>query len=581
MLYEQRASGVAAMVASRLRLERRIDQALGDASADLVIRNACTLNLVTGDLDEGDIAICDDTIVGTRDDYRGAMEIDARGKIVVPGFIDSHVHCESTLVTPGEFDRCVLPRGTTTAVCDPHEIANVLGKDGLRYFLQSALGTVMDLRVQLSSCVPATGLETSGARLTASDLVAHRGYPQVIGLAEFMNVPGVLAKDPECLDKLAAFQDGHIDGHAPLLSGKRLNAYLACGVRNCHETTSFAEGREKIAKGMQVLIREGTVSKDIEALAGLIEPFTSPFVGLCTDDRNPLDIAEQGHMDFLVRRAIQLGAPVPSVYRAASWSAARGFGLRDRGLVAPGYLADLVLLDDLETCAVTTVIRRGRVVTGESFTSCVLPAPPTHNSIRLAPVTPDLFAASGSGPGTPVIGIIPGKIITEREYAEMPYWGGQRHADPSRDLLKICVLERHGCNGNVGRGFVRGFGLRAGALASSVGHDSHNLCVLGASDADMAVAANRVIALGGGFVAVRGGEVLAEIALPVAGLMSLRSFQDVAHDLERLRAAAREMGCLLAEPFLQLAFLALPVIPHLKITDMGLVDVDRFELIAA
>lgn len=569
------------MEAIRRRLEQRIDQALGDARADLVIRNARTLNLVTGDLDDGDIAICGDTIVGTREDYRGETEVDGRGKIVVPGFIDSHVHCESTLVTPGEFDRCVLPHGTTTAICDPHEIANVLGADGLNYFLQSALGTVMDLRVQLSSCVPATELETSGARLTASDLVAHRGHPQVIGLAEFMNVHGVLAKDPECLDKLAAFQDGHIDGHSPLLSGKRLNAYLACGVRNCHETTSFAEGREKIAKGMQVLIREGTVSKDIEALAELITPFTSPFLGLCTDDRNPLDIAEQGHMDFLVRRAIQLGAPAASVYRAASWSAARGFGLRDRGLVAPGYLADLLLLDDLEACAVATVIRRGRVVTAESFAARILPTPPAHNSIRLAPVTADLFAASGSGPGTPVIGIIPGKIITGREHADLPYRDGQRHADPSRDLLKVCVLERHGRNGNIGRGFVRGFGIGAGALASSIGHDSHNLCVVGADDADMALAANRLIALGGGFVAARGGTVLAEMALPVAGLMSLHSFEDVAHDLERLRAAVREMGCVLAEPFLQLAFLALPVIPHLKITDMGLVDVDRFELIAA
>ena len=286
-------------------------------------------------------------------------------------------------------------------------------------------------------------------------------------------------------------------------------------------------------------------------------------------------------MDFLVRRAIRLGAPVTSVYRAASWSAARGFGLRDRGLVAPGYLADLLLLDDLEACAVATVIRRGRVVTAESFATRILPAPPAHNSVHLAPVTADVFAAPGSGPGTPVIGIIPGKIITDLEYAELPYRHGQRHADPAHDLLKICVVERHGRNGNIGRGFVRGFGLHGGALASSVGHDSHNLCVVGADDADMAVAANRLIALGGGFVAVRGGTVLAEMPLPVAGLMSLRSFEDVAHELEGLRAAERELGCLLAEPFMQLAFLALPVIPHLKITDMGLVDVDRFELIAA
>ena len=569
------------MEATRRRLETRIDQALGSTRADTVIKNARLLNLVTGALDAGDIAICDDTIVGTMDTYQGATEIDARGRIVVPGFIDSHVHCESTLVTPGEFDRCVLPRGTTTAICDPHEIANVLGVEGLRYFLDCSLATAMDLRVQLSSCVPATALETSGARLTASNLLAFRAHKQVIGLAEFMNVPGVLAKDPECLEKLAAFQDGYIDGHSPLLGGKRLNAYLSCGVRNCHETTTLAEGREKLAKGMQVLIREGTVSKDIAALAPLIEPYASPFLGLCTDDRNPLDIAEEGHMDFLVRRAIALGAPVASVYRAASWSAARGFGLRDRGLVAPGYLADLLILDDLDSCAIATVLRRGRVVTAESFAGRALPPPPAHNSIRLAPVTAEAFAAPASGPGTPVIGLIPGKIITARDHAELPYRAGQRHADVSRDLLKVCVLERHGRNGNIGRGFVRGFGLRAGALASSVGHDSHNLCVVGADDADMALAANRLIALGGGFVAVRGGHVLAEMALPVAGLMSLMAFEDVAHGLERLRDAVRGMGCTLAEPFLQLAFLALPVIPHLKITDMGLVDVDRFELVAA
>jgi adenine deaminase len=567
------------MDAARRRLERRFDQALGNAPADLVVKNARILDLVTGEPAQGDIAICGEVIVGTHERYAGAEEIDAGGRFVVPGFIDSHVHTESTLVTPGEFDRCVLPRGTTTAICDPHEIANVLGSDGLRYVLDCALATVMDMRVQLSSCVPATALETSGARLTAADLVALRNHPQVIGLAEFMNVPGVLAKDRECLDKLAAFQGGHIDGHAPLLSGRRLNAYLSCGISTCHETTSFAEGREKLSKGMQVLIREGTVSKDLAALAPLIDRFASPFLGLCTDDRNPLDIAEQGHMDFLIRRAIALGAPVDAVYRAATWSAARGFGLRDRGLVAPGYLADLVLLDDLETCAVAQVLRRGRPVTADSFTDRALPPPPADNSIRLARVTSAAFAVPAPGPGTPVIGIIPGKIITAHEHADLPWRDGQRHADPARDLLKVCVLERHGRNGNIGRGFVRGFGIADGALASSVGHDSHNVCVVGANDADMAVAVNRLIALGGGFVAVRGGAVLGELALPVAGLMSLEPFETVARSLAGLRDVVVGMGCPLAEPFLQLAFLALPVIPHLKITDMGLVDVDRFELV--
>jgi adenine deaminase len=560
-------------------LERQIDQALGRGPADLVIRNARVLNLVTGELESGDIAVCGSTIVGTLDSYRGVEEIDAQGRFAVPGFIDSHVHCESTLVTPGEFDRCVLPHGVTTAICDPHEIANVLGLMGLQYFLDSAENTALDLRVQLSSCVPATNLETSGARLTAADLIPHRHHPKVIGLAEFMNVPGVLNKDPECLDKLAAFHGQHIDGHAPLLSGHALNAYLSCGIRNCHETTNLAEGREKLAKGMQVLIREGSVSKDLGALYPLINEFASPFLGLCTDDRNPLDIHEEGHLDFLVRRAIALGAPVAAVYRAASWSAARGFGLKDRGLIAPGYLADFLLLDDLESCAVHTVFRRGRRVTADTFAGRVLPEPPGGNTLYLSPVTAEAFRVPAAGSSTPVIGIIPGKILTRRIEANLPYRAGQRHADPDNDLLKICVLERHGRNGNIGRGFVQGFGFRAGALASSVGHDSHNLCVVGADDGDMAVAINRLLALGGGFVAVQGGRVLAELALPFAGLMSLEPFETVADNLYALRAAVEAMGCRLAEPFLHLAFLPLPVIPHLKITDCGLVDVDRFELV--
>lgn len=563
----------------RPALERRIDQARGVVPADLVVRNARILNLVTGELQPGDIAICGDTIVGTLDHYRGTQEVDARGQVAVPGFIDSHVHCESTMVTPGEFDRCVLPHGVTTAICDPHEISNVLGLRGLQYFLDAAQHTAMDLRVQLSSCVPATELETSGARLTAADLVPLRHHPAVIGLAEFMNVPGVLHKDPECMEKLTAFQGQHIDGHAPLLSGRDLNAYLACSIRTCHETTNLAEGREKLAKGMQVLIREGSVSKDLVNLAPLITEFASPFLGLCTDDRNPLDIREEGHMDYLVRRAIAQGAPPAAVYRAASWSAARGFGLRDRGLVAPGYLADFLLLDDLEHCAIGTVFRRGQAVNARTFARRTMPAPPGDNTVHLKAVQAETFRVPAPGSGTAVIGVIPDKILTRHLQAELPCKDGLRHADPERDLLKICVLERHGRNGNIGRGFVQGFGFRRGALASSVGHDSHNLCVVGADDDDMAAAVNRLTSLGGGLVAVAGGQVLAELALPFAGLMSLEPFEVVGEKLSALRAAVRGMGCRLAEPFLHLAFLALPVIPHLKITDRGLVDVDRFELL--
>ena len=564
-----------------LFLGRCVDQALGRAPADLVVRGVRLLDLVTGAIVETDIAITGDRIVGTYADYRGAREIDGRGLFAVPGFVDSHVHTESTLVTPLEFDRCVLPRGTTTAISDPHEICNVLGTVGLEYMLAAAAETAMDLRVQLSSCVPATTLETSGARLEAEDLVRYRDDPRVIGLAEFMNVPGVLHKDPGAMAKLAAFQGGFIDGHAPLVSGRDLNAYLACGVRNCHETTRLEEAREKLSKGMQLLIRDGTVSKDCARLAPALTAETSSFCGFCTDDRNPLDIAEEGHLDHAIRTAIAAGAPMLHVYRAATWAAAQSFGLRDRGLIAPGRRADIVLVEDLEACAVKTVISAGRLVGPELFEGRHAPAPVGLASMKLDPVEPAIFRTPASGPTGPVIGINPGSIITEHLTLTLPYRNGERLPDHAQDALRVAVLCRHGTNNNVGRAFVKGFGLAAGALASSVGHDSHNVCVVGADDGDMAVAVNRLIALGGGFVAVQGGVVLGELALPMAGLISLDPFERVRDRLAHLRDVVRAMGCPLPEPFLQLAFLPLPVIPHLKLTDRGLVDVDRFELIAA
>ena len=562
-------------------LKRRIDQALGREKADLVIKETRYLDIASGAIAEGDVAICGEKIVGAGERYEGTVEIDGRGKVVSPGFVDAHVHVESTLVPPAEFDRCVLPRGTTTAICDPHEIANVLGLEGLRFFLDSAPHLAMDLRVQLSSCVPATHLETSGARLTAGDLLGLSDHPAVIGLAEMMNFPGVLFHDEEVLEKLVAFDGAHIDGHCPLVRGYELNAYASCGIRNCHESTSLEEAAEKLRKGLQVLIRDGSVSKDVDALSPLISERTWPFLAFCTDDRNPLDIALEGHIDHLIRKAIRNGAPVLPTYRAATWAAARGFGLADRGLVAPGQLADLVLLDDLEDCAVGTVIRRGQVVDEATFEGRAVPDPIGYGSIHLDPVTPDVFRVPAPGPSSAVIGVLPGKILTEHLHAELPYRDGLRHADPEHDLLKICVLARHGTNANVGRGFVKGFGFREGALASSVGHDSHNVTVVGASDEDMAVAVNRLIELQGGFVAVRGGQVLAELPLPIAGLMTELPFGDVRDRLLALRQAVAALGCPLEEAFLQLAFLPLPVIPHLKITDRGLVDVDRFELVDA
>jgi adenine deaminase len=565
---------------SESRLADIIDQARGKGPADLVIKSVGIFDLTSGETTVGDIAIAGDRIVGTHEAYSGATEIDGRGLLAVPGFIDSHVHCESTLVPPLEFDRCVVPRGTTTAICDPHEICNVLGVRGLRFFLKCAEVTVMDLRVQLSSCVPATHLETSGARLEAKDLLPFKTHPKVLGLAEMMNVPGVLNKDPGVLHKLAAFSDVQIDGHSPLLSSYDLNAYIAAGIRNCHETTSAAEAREKLAKGMQILIREGTVSKDLAALAELLTTERAPFLALCTDDRNPLDIAEEGHIDYMIRAAIGRGVRPLDAYRAATWSAARHFGLFDRGLVAPGQRADVVLLEDLATCRVHSVICRGAPVTPDRFRTRPDVALVGLDSVKLRPVTADTFHVPiGTGESPPVIGIRPGNILTDRLAINVSSREGAFVADMALDILKVAVLGRHNRHGNVGHGFVRGFGLRRGAIASSVGHDSHNVCVIGCTDSDMVVAVNRLIKLKGGFVAAADGKVTAELALPVAGLMSDRPFEEVEQGLRKLRQAVSAMGTALHEPFLQMAFLALPVIPHLRITDMGLVDVDKFELV--
>ncbi|WP_373086956.1 adenine deaminase [Zhongshania sp.] len=568
-------------MANAQHIARIIDQALGRTPADLVIRNTRFLEVISGKLFHGDIAICGDRIVGTQESYHGVKEIDGSDLTVVPGFIDTHVHCESSLVTPLEFDRCVLPRGTTTAICDPHEIANVLGSEGIQYFMRCAEQSCLDLRVQLSSCVPTTELETAGARLSAADLVALRDHPSVIGLAEFMNYPGLLAKDPQVLDKLAAFQGWHIDGHAPLVRGKNLNAYLACGICTCHETTSAEEAREKLSKGMHVLIREGTVSKDLAALAPLLDARTSNAMAFCTDDRNPLDIAEQGHLDYLIRRAIALGIAEGDAYRAATWSAARAFGLRDRGLVAPGKRADLVLLSDYRCCEVHSVVSAGRLVSPELFAQRQTIDPVGLNSVKRAIVRPrDFLMPATTGDSTiAVIGVNAGSIVTDHRRLPPQIRDGYYQADTRRDILKVCVLERHGHSGDIGRGFVQGFGLLRGALASSVGHDSHNLCVLGSQDDDMAVAVNRLIDIGGGFAIALDGQIIEELPLPVAGLMSLAPYETVHQQLAALRDAVQALGCSLPEPFLQLAFLALPVIPHLKITDQGLVDVDNFCLL--
>lgn len=560
-------------------IAKAVAQGRGEEPADLVLKGGRVFDLVTGRIFDSDLAVCGDLIAGVQGRYEGRRELDVSGLTLVPGFVDAHLHVESSLVTPPEFERCVLPRGVTTAICDPHEIANVLGLDGVRWFLQAAETLVMDLRVQLPSCVPSTEMETAGARLEAGDIAPLLAHPKALGLAEVMNYPGVLARDPGLLAKLAAFEGRHRDGHAPLLRGMDLNGYLASGIRTDHEATSAGEALEKLSKGMAILIREGSVSKDLAALLPVLTERHAPFLALCTDDRNPLDIAEHGHLDHMIRAAIAGGAEPLAVYRAASHSAARIFGLRDRGLLAPGWRADVVALDSLESCRAQLVLSGGRAAGEEAFAA----RPPLpeigRRSVRAPRVSAgDLLLPAPPGP-RPVIGVVPGKIITERLSADPPRApGGAPLADPARDLARVAVVERHGRNGNIAVGLVRGFGLRRGAIAATVAHDHHNIVCVGADEADMALAINRLGEIEGGYVVASGGAVLAELPCPVAGLMSLLPFQDVRRALEDLRRAAKSLGVTLEEPFLQLSFLALPVIPHLKITDRGMVDVDAFAL---
>lgn len=561
-------------------LSRIIEQARGLTPADLVLKGGKVLDVVTGALLDGDVAICEGTIVGTCGSYTGTREIDVSGQILVPGFIDTHLHIESSLVTPFEFDRCVLPHGVTTAICDPHEIANVIGLDGIRYFQEAATRTLMSIRVQLSSCVPSTEMETAGARIDAKDLQQVLDHPTGIGLAEFMNFPGVLFQDPGVMNKLELFRGQHIDGHCPQLTGHDLNAYIAAGIRTEHEATTAEEALEKLRKGMRVLIREGSVSKDLHALASIITERNSAYICLCTDDRNPLDIAEHGHLDYMIRTAISLGAEPLAVYRAASLSGAEAFGLKDRGQIAPGKRADIVAVGDLAKCDVQMVLCNGVEVTDAAFAARKVIAPVGRNSVNAPTVSAQNFRTAGNREETDVIGIIEGKIITEHLHEVIPIQNGDKRPDIARDLIKIAVIERHGKNGNIATGFVRGFGLQQGAIAGTVCHDHHNIAVVGADYDDMALAANRLSQIEGGFVVAQDGQILAELPLPVAGLMSLDPYESVRDQLIELRAAAESLGVTLEEPFLQLAFLALPVIPALKITDRGLVDVKRFEIIS-
>ena len=554
-------------------LSRRLAVARGDEPADLVIRGGRVLSVFTREWLETDVAIVDGWIAGLGD-YEGRDVLDATGRWVVPGFIDAHMHLESSKLLVDEFARLVLPFGTTCVVADPHEIANVLGTDGVHWLIDVCDDLPLDVYFMASSCVPASHFESPRRELTPGDLDALLRRRRVIGLAEMMNFPGVISGAPSELAKLALAR--HVDGHAPGVLGRSLNAYAAAGIGSDHEAYTADEGRERLRAGMWLLIREATAARNLHALLPLLAEYGPGRIAFCTDDREPEHIADDGHINGMVRDAVAFGIPAEDALVCASLNPALWHGLQWLGAVAPGYRADVLLLPDLDRFVPETVLKNGRPV--DEWPRATVPDWVRH-TVRIGAFGPEMFRIPWQGGEARVIGIVPGQIVTDSLVATPPVRAGEAIADPAQDLAKIAVVERHLGTGRVGLGFVRGFGLQRGAIASTVAHDAHNVIVVGMNDASMAAAVRRLANRGGGIVVVDGAEVVAELPLPVAGLLSDAPLEEVVAQSHAVVAAARELGCTLDAPFQHLAFLALSVIPSLKLTDQGLVDVDKFELV--
>lgn len=564
-----------------MTLSQRITVARGDVPAQLILRNAQLVNVLSGEIYTTDIVIDDGDVVALGSGYEAQQVVDLGGRYVCPGFIDAHVHIESSLCTPPEYSRAVLAHGVTSVVTDPHEIANVLGLEGIRFMLERAKHGPINVFVMASSCVPATEMETSGARLEAEDLAPLLNDEWVLGLAEMMNYPGVIYGDEGVLDKLDLFKSLVLDGHSPAVTGKPLNAYVAAGIQSDHECTTVEEAVEKLRLGLTIFIRQGTTTHNLRPLLPLIKPENASRLCFCTDDRVPASLLDEGSIDHMVRVAIANGIDPVTAIRLGTINTANYFRLHHLGAVAPGRRADLIVFSDLNDLRAEQVYRGG-VLSAENGQT-VTPKPPLRaidirSTMNVAPGAID-FRVPAQSERIRVIGGSDEQVVTGRLEAAAKIVDGEVVADPERDILKMAVVERHRASGKVGKAFIKSFGLKRGALAGSIAHDHHNLVVIGADDASMQRAAQAVIEMGGGLAVADGETILATLALPVAGLMSEAPIEDVRREYDALTAAAQSLGSTMRDPFMAMSFMALEVIPYLKLTNVGLVDVEQFKVV--